>query len=131
MHVSSASTRLAIVTLAAAILASCNPVPVRRAATPIPELAGRTAGPPQRCVATRQAEAPRLGGDRVILYGGGRTLWVNRLSEGCVGINRNDILVVEPAPGSYCRGDRVRSVDPLSGLPGPGCILGDFVPFRR
>ena len=102
-----------------------------RSSAPIAELAGRTAGPPRRCIPIQRTEGLRLGGERVILYGGGRTLWVNRLGEDCMGMNRNDILVVEPVGGSYCQGDRVRSVDPVSRLPGPGCILGDFVPYRR
>jgi hypothetical protein len=109
---------------------SCTPVPVESPGAPISALAGRTAGPPQRCVTIQQNEALRLGADRMVLYGRGRTLWVNRLPEACTGMKRNDILVVEPVSGSHCRGDRVRSVDPISRLPGPGCRLSDFVPYR-
>ena len=130
MRVPSTPGRFAAVALAAASLASCTLEPVRSSA-PIAELAGRTAGQPRRCIPIQRTEGLRLGGERVILYGGGRTLWVNRLGEDCMGMNRNDILVVEPVGGSYCQGDRVRSVDPVSRLPGPGCILGEFVPYRR
>jgi hypothetical protein len=120
----------AIVLLAAGGI-SCAPVPVERSPAQIAELAGRTAGPPQRCIPILQNEALRLGGERVVVYGRGRTLWVNRLSTGCAGMRPNDILIVEPIGGSYCRGDRIRSIDPISRIPGPGCRLADFVPFRR
>ncbi len=123
------SGRWAAIMLLAAGAMACAPLPVERSGAPIAALASRTAGPPQRCVAIQQNEALRLGADRVVLYGRGRTLWVNRLSVDCAGMRRNDILIVEPVGGSYCRGDRVRSVDPISRIPGPGCRLNDFVPF--
>ena len=52
------------------------------------------------------------------------------LGPGC-SFGINDILVFEPTGGSYCRGDIVRSVDRDSHIPGPSCVLGDFVPFTR
>lgn len=131
MRVSRGSGQSAAIALLAVGAMSCTPLPVEGPGAPIAALAGRTAGAPQRCVTIQQNEALRLGADRVVLYGGGRTLWVNRLPEGCAGMKRNDILVVEPVGGSYCRGDRVRSVDPINRLPGPGCRLNDFVPFSR
>ncbi len=73
----------------------------------------------------------RIGDDRTLIYGRGRTVWVNRLGPDCRGIRRSDILILEPIGASYCRGDRVRSTDPVSGIPGPGCRLGDFIPYRR
>ena len=124
-------SRSAAMAVTAAVTMSCTPVPPKSASAPLAEAAGRIAGTPQRCVPIQPNEPLRLGADRVVLYGRGRTLWVNRLSEDCAGMRRNDILIVEPVGGSYCRGDRVRSVDPISRLPGPGCRLNDFVPFRR
>jgi len=39
--------------------------------------------------------------------------------------------VTEPIGSQYCRGDIVRSFDRQSRIPGPACILGDFVPYTR
>ncbi|CAA9508098.1 MAG: hypothetical protein AVDCRST_MAG09-1190 [uncultured Sphingomonas sp.] len=125
------SSRSTAIAFLAAVTMSCTPAPTRSASAPLVELAGRTAGTPQRCVGIQQNEALRLGADRVVLYGRGRLVWVNRLSEDCAGMRPNDMLIVEPVGGSYCRGDRVRSMDPISRIPGPGCRLNDFVPFRR
>jgi hypothetical protein len=43
----------------------------------------------------------------------------------------NDILVTYPIGSQYCRGDITRTIDRISRMPGPGCVLGDFVPYRR
>jgi hypothetical protein len=114
-----------------ALLARCNSQGVPLSGSSSVELAGRTAGPAARCVPVERSEALRLSGDRTILYGRGRTIWVNRVGTDCNGIRRSDILIVEPIGAQYCRGDRLRSLDPVSRVPGPGCLLGDFVPYRR
>lgn len=97
----------------------------------ITELAGRTAGAPQRCVPIEQAEALRLGGSHAIIYGRGTTVWVNRLAADCAGLDRSYVLSAESIGSQYCRGDLVRSFEPISRTPGPACILGDFIPYRR
>ena len=43
----------------------------------------------------------------------------------------NDIPIFEPTASSYCRGDIVRSVDRDSHIPGPSCVLGEFIPYTR
>jgi hypothetical protein len=40
-------------------------------------------------------------------------------------------LIVESHGSQYCRGDRIRAVEPPSAVPGPACVLRDFVPYRR
>jgi hypothetical protein len=65
----------------------------------------------------------------MLLYGSGRTLWVNRL--GSCAFRSDDILVTEPTGSEHCRGDLVRSFDRTSHIPGPSCVLGDFVPYSR
>jgi hypothetical protein len=121
---------LGIVALAVAA-SSCAPAETRPSTVAIPELAGRTAGAPQRCVPTQPTEALRVVDSHTALYGGGATIWVNRLATECPGMTRMDILVIEPLGTQYCRGDKVRSVDPVSRIPGPVCVLGDFVPYTR
>lgn len=120
--------------LAAALLClamSCAPAEPTAGPAVIPELAGRTAGAPQRCVPTQLTGAMRIAGPGVVLYGSGRTIWVNRLASPCPGMSRMNSLIVEPFGAQYCRNDRIRVVEPLSKIPGPACQLGDFVPYTR
>lgn len=112
------------------VAAGCAPAqPV--VPSPISELAGRTAGAPQQCVPMRQAQSLRIADPQTVIYGSGRTIWVNRLASSCPGADHMDILIVEPLGTQYCRGDRVRTLDAASRIPGPACLLGDFVPYSR
>ena len=116
----------------AILLGACAVAPPASAPGPLTELGGRVAGVPQRCISLNPADALRTAeNDRhVLFYGSGRTIWVNRLGPAC-GFGRDDILVIEPMGSSLCRGDLVRSVDRYSRIPGPACVLGDFVAFSR
>src|SRR4249919_2804473 len=100
---------------------------------PIPELSGRIAGEPLNCVrinSSSQSLRPAKDDGHVLLFGSGKTIWVNRL--GSCGFHRhNDVLVLDQTGSSLCRGDLVRSFDRLSKIPGPTCVLQDFVPFTR
>jgi hypothetical protein len=60
----------------------------------------------------------------------GRT-WVNRLGADCPGLRPFSTLIVEAHGSQYCRGDRIRAVETQSAIPGPTCVLRDFVPYRR
>ena len=122
--------RIAFVGLAAA-LGSCTAPPPVQPNAPIAELAGRVAGPAQRCVSTRQGESLTPANRNTLLYGQGKTIFVNEFQGGCGGFSRWDVLVLEPFGSQYCRGDLVRSIDPVSRIPGPACRLGDFIPFTR
>ena len=108
----------------------CSPPP---AATPgvIPELAGRTAGPAQDCVTNDSTTSLRIVDGRTMLYGSGSTLWLNRLAVECPAARPSDILVTFPTGSQYCRGDIVRTLDRSTHIPGPSCVLGDFIPYRR
>jgi hypothetical protein len=64
-----------------------------------------------------------------LLYGAGKTIWANHLGQ--CGFGDNDLLVTEPLGSYNCRGDLVRSFDRSSHIPGPACVLGDFVPYSR
>jgi hypothetical protein len=94
------------------------------------ELVGRVAGAPKRCVTIQQSASLRVadGDNHTLIYPDGRTIWANHM--GC-GFGRDDILILEPIGSSYCRGDIVRSMDRISRIPGPACVLGDFVPYTR
>lgn len=125
------AAKAAFTGLLAAAITGCAPAVPAEGPAVIPELAGRTAGAPQRCVPTQQTGALRIADGGTVLYGTGRTIWANRLATRCLGMDRNQILIVEPFGSQYCHGDRVRTLDPISLVPGPACILGDFVPYSR
>jgi hypothetical protein len=113
------------------LLACCTAQPKTATESAIPQIADRVAGPPQRCVPIEQSRGLHAAGPRTLLYGSGRTIWVNRLPEDCAGIRFSDILVIEPSGSQYCQGDFLRTRDNVTLLPGPGCRLNDFVPYRK
>ena len=118
--------------LVALLVGSCA-APQPEPQQPPRELAGRVAGPAQKCALIQQSESLRVSDTNrhVLIYGsGGRTLWANHLGSQC-GFGRDDVLVTEPIGSYYCRGDLVRSFDRYSRIPGPSCILGEFAPYRR
>lgn len=123
--------RFGLLVLAAAV-ASCAAPPPQTGQRHADELEGRAAGPPERCVLVERDIGLRVAdNDRgTLLYGTGKRIWANHLEPGC-GFNRGDVLVVRTIGSDYCRGDFVRSFDPVSRFPGPSCRLGDFVPYTR
>jgi len=120
------------VVLPIVFLAGCAaPPPGAGQHGPAVELAGRSAGAAQRCVPISQSEGLRISESdpHVLLYGNGRTIWANNLG-GCR-FGSDDVLVTEPIGSSHCRGDIVRSIDRVTRIPGPACVLSDFVPYTR
>ncbi len=119
--------------LAAAVgfVSACTQSAPARAPGAIPDLAGRIAGKPQSCVSIHREQNMRVVNSRTLLYGSGKTIWLNHLRTECPGMNQMNILVTEPHGSQYCSGDTVRSLDPVSRIPGPVCVLGDFVPYSR
>jgi len=124
--------RASIPLAALALAVSCAAPPSMSAPRhPAPELAGRVAGQPQRCVLIRSDQPLKVSSaDRhLLIYIDGRTTWANDLGQ-CA-LDPDDILVSQAIGSSYCRGDLIRSIDRVSRLPGPACLLGDFVPYTR
>ena len=127
------AVRLRTIALCVLLCACTDQPPQPQAAGPmqIAEIAGRVAGPAQQCVTLRPSESVRTtDSDRhVLLYGSGRTIWVNHL--GSCGFGTNDALLIERTGSDLCRGEIIRSFDATTRIPGPACILGDFVPYTR
>lgn len=123
--------RTPMVAALAALAVGCAPAQPAAAPAAIPELAGRTAGTPQSCIPIDQSTSLRIVNKNTVLYGSGGTIWVNHLRTECPGADRAQFLVAEPTGSQYCSGDQVQSLDPLTRIPGPVCVLGDFVPYRR
>ena len=112
-----------------AMVAGCT-APPPASTTNIPELAGRTAGAPQRCVTFERNDGLHIAGPHTLTYRDGRTLWVNSVPS-CSPLRFSDILVIEPVGTRYCSGDIIRTRDNVSFIPGPSCRLNDFVPYRK
>ena len=115
----------------ALLLGSCAaPQPEAERQGPPIELAGRAAGAPRNCAMLNQLDSLRVSQNNrhTLIYGSGRTIWANQV--GC-GFGYDDILVTEPTGSQLCRGDIVRSFDRNSRIPGPACVLGEFIPYTR
>src|SRR3546814_20719616 len=71
--------------------------------------------------------------DNILLYrSGGNLVYRNDLKGGCPGLARDsDIMVVEQFGSQVCSGDFFHLVDRSSGIRGPTCVFGDFVPYRK
>ena len=95
------------------------------------ELSGRSAGAPQACVARTEGRTLHAVDRRTLVYRTGDTVWVNRLGGDCPGLGPLSTLIIEPAGARFCRGDRVSGLEPGATIPGPACVLRDFVPYRR
>jgi hypothetical protein len=95
------------------------------------ELAGRTAGAPQECVAVATASSLAPRGRQALVYERGDTIWVNRLRAECPGLDAMSQIVIELHGSRYCRGDRFRTRRSGESIPGPICVLGSFTPYRR
>ena len=123
--------RLAFAIIALPI-AACVATPAGMPVGQARDLVGRAAGAAQRCVPIERSVALTVadGNTHMLLYGRGKTIWANDLGANC-GFARGDTLVVQPIGANYCHGDLVRSVNPFSGIRGPSCFLGDFVPYTR
>ena len=114
-------------------LASCSPVaPAPAGGDPFArELAGRVAGPSQTCVSTIQSQGLRVVDPQTVAYEMGRTVWVNRLDQACSAISPHNTIIVDAQGGQFCRGERIRGLEPGAIIPGPTCILRDWVPYRH
>jgi hypothetical protein len=122
-----------LVVVAGIALASCSAGEVR-GPTYNPgfarELAGRVAGPPQTCISTFGDQNVRPIDSRTIAYGSGRTIYVSQLRSDCPSLSPHNSLIIERTGSQLCRGDRIRAFEPGAIIPGPICIVQDWVPHR-
>lgn len=97
------------------------------------ELDGKVAGEAVRCIGNSpQANVIRVSDDLLLYRVSGRLVYQNRLRSPCPGLARDDDVMVSRQWGSQqCRGDIFQLVDRVGGIPGPTCVLGDFVPYRK
>jgi hypothetical protein len=95
-------------------------------------LEGRTPGRPVGCLNRTPASQGSSTIEGVgLVYGRGRTLYVNRFEGGCPSLTAFSTVVTRTPTTQLCRGDIARIVDLVSRIEGGSCVLGDFVPYER
>ncbi|TWJ08911.1 hypothetical protein [Altererythrobacter ishigakiensis] len=94
-------------------------------------LEGRVAGEARSCIYTRPSESMRIIDDTAIVYGRGKTIYVNRTAHP-EDLDDRDIMVVRRFSGSQlCRQDIVTTIDPGSRTFSGSIFLSEFIPYTR
>ena len=123
----------------ALLLTSCSTAPVQETRSPkaarelASALAGRTAGPPVRCLPSYRTSQMQIIDDWTILFKDGRTVYVQNPQGGCRGIGNGGYTLVTRKFGTSdtCEGDINHLVDLRSGFGGGSCIYGPFTPYAK
>jgi hypothetical protein len=123
----------------AAMLASCSTGQLQETPSPKDQkeladaLAGRTPGPPIRCIRNYQTTQMQVIDDWTILFRDGSTIYVQNPRGGCPGLANGGYTLVTRSFGTndLCDGDFNQMVDLVSKSPGGACIFGPFVPYNR
>lgn len=97
------------------------------------ELAGLVPGEPIACLPepSRTQVSTTVFGPTIVYRVSRNVKYRNDTLGGCERLSRGDILVSRTPTGRVCRGDILRTFDPVSRFETGGCALGDFVPYRR
>ena len=124
---------------AVAVLAACSTAPAGQERSPqaskelADELAGRVAGPPQRCITTYRTTRVHAIDDWTIVYDQGSTIYVQNPRGGCPGIGSGDDILVTQQVGTaqICDGEIARTIDRTARVEHGGCVFGPFVPYTK
>ena len=120
---------------AALICASAAPPPTAPVAPKrVAELAGRSAGKPQRCVSVQPGMLFSTSGENphLLLYDDGKTIWASDLGSGCAFGPGEPVIPAGDPASSYCRGDFVKAGGRIELSPfGERCVLENFTPYRN
>lgn len=98
------------------------------------QLAGKVAGEPVNCLNSsgRNYQTIRVSDDILLYRASGKLVYRNTLRGSCPGLARdNDVMVVRSYGTGTCKGDFFHLVDRTSGIRGPTCVYGEFVPYRK
>jgi hypothetical protein len=97
------------------------------------QIGRKVAGEAVSCISNLdQNNVIRVSDDLLLYQVSSRLVYQNRLKSPCPGLARDsDIIVTEQFGSQLCRGDIIKLVDRLGGIPGPSCALGDFIPYRK
>jgi hypothetical protein len=96
-------------------------------------LAGRVAGPPQRCIAHSSSanDGPTIVDANTILYRQGTRLYRTGLRDACPGLRPFTTLIVDVYAGQLCANDHFRVLQPGTTLPSAICRFGEFTPYTK
>lgn len=120
-------------------VAACTTAPAQETRSPRAQrelaeaLAGRTQGPPVRCLPNYRADQMQVIDDYTILFRDGRTIYVQNPRGGCPGLGGGSRTLVTRQFGTsqLCDGDINHTVDLTSGMQGGSCVFGPFVPYTK
>ena len=94
-------------------------------------LEGRVAGKPVNCLNLTETRNSQIVEGKAIVYGTGKTIYVNVPRSGADSLRDDDIMVTRPFGSQLCSVDSVRFVDRAGGFPRGFAVLGEFVPYTR
>jgi hypothetical protein len=120
-----------LIVIAGLILASCTRPAVPAQVGLAHELEGFVAEAPQTCVPISPNQNLRVIDARTLAYGYTTVVYVNHLGADCPALSPYNSVIIDAQGGQYCRGDRVRGLEPHAGIPGPWCNLGDWTTYRK
>lgn len=125
----------ALIALSALAAGCMTEEPVERAG-PTPEAVlaateGRVAGPAVPCVSQSLLRSHRIVAGAMLFEGAGDVVWVNDGGGSCQALAFGRAIRTRTPSSQLCRGDIVTAFEPVSGTEYGGCVLGDFVPYRR
>lgn len=126
---------LTTILLVGAAFAATAPAAASQRPTPEAELQklleGRVAGKPVNCLSASQRRQSKIIDGKAIVYGSGKTIWVNIPRSGAESLDEDDIMVTKMTGSELCSIDTVRFVDRGTGFPRGFAQLGEFVPYTR
>ena len=93
-------------------------------------LDGRVAGKPLNCINTRVNSDSEVIDGTAVVYGRGRTIYVN-VPANARDLDSDDALLVRQNGSQLCRQDIVTTFDTNGGFYTGNVFLGDFVPYTR
>jgi len=93
-------------------------------------LEGRVAGAPKNCINTRVNSDSQVIDKTAVVYGRGRTIWVN-IPANARDLDSDDALLIRQTGAQLCRQDIVTTFDSAGGFYTGNLFLGDFVPYTR
>lgn len=93
-------------------------------------LAGRVAGQPRSCINTMVNRDSRVIDGTAVVYGRGRTIWVN-VPANAEDLDDRDAMVIRQFGSQLCRSDIITTIDTASGMFTGSVFLREFVPYTR
>jgi len=96
-------------------------------------LAGRTAGPPVNCVQNFRSSTMKVIDEGTIIYGSGRTIYVQKPVGGCPGLTMgaHSLVARKFTTNRICAGDINQVTDLRTGVIVGSCVFKPFIPYTQ